>query len=392
MSLRMEFVLRVLEPGSNMSALCRRYGITRRTGYKWLRRYQEHGFAGLEELSRGPRRGRSPLRCSADIAAAVIRLRRDYPNYGPKKLHAVLARSFESSELPSARTIGRILERAGMQAPRRPGRRRRTAPNTPPSPIVDRPNDVWSVDFKGWWRTKTNTKVEPLTVQDRYSRFVLCARILKRPTYKEVRAAFETLFEDQGLPRAIQTDGGPPFAATSGVIGLSRLSAWWVALGIEWHRSRPGCPQDNGGHERMHLDMALDLERHPAWDRLQQQDHCDLWRHTFNHHRPHEALAMQTPNDVYRPSRRLHTTDHPELDYPPHMHRRKVSAAGTVRYLGPQQYISIALAGHHVGFEPRPEQGFRVWFGSRCIALGTLPWTQPLRPAPPGLCLPAPEL
>ena len=379
---REDFVLRALVPGSNKAALCRQFGITRQTGYKWLQRYQERGVGGLRDMEPGPRRGGSPLACSADVAVTVLRLRRDYPNYGPKKLHVVLARDLAVEDVPSARTICRILERFGLTRPRKI-RRRRTGPTTAPVLQIERPNDVWSVDFKGWWRTGNGKKVEPLTVQDRFSRFVLTSELLDAPSFDNVKGAFEELFTTYGLPRAIQSDGGPPFAATSGVVGLSRLSAWWVALGIRWHRSRPACPQDNGGHERMHRDMADDLERHPAWDRREQQAHCDRWRHQFNRHRPHQALAMETPASVYRKSRTMYTGATPELVYPSGMVMRRISASGTGRYLGYQRYVSTALKGYAVGFEPLPELRFRIWFADRPIAEGQHPWTGPLQAVTP---------
>ncbi len=377
---REQFVLQALEPGANLSALCRDFGVTRTTGYKWIQRFRERGLEGLRELSRGPTPSKKPLCCSADVAVAILRVRRDYPNYGPRKLKTLLEREFPASDVPSSRTICRVLERGGLTRARKVRRRKGTGPSSAPRPHCEAPNDVWSVDFKGWWRTGDGKRAEPLTVQDRYSRYLLAIEVMETPKYDETRAVFEHLFDRFGKPRAIQSDGGSPFAATSGAVGLSRLSAWWLALGIEWHRSRPGCPQDNGGHERMHRDIAQELERRPAWDRAQQQDHCVRWRHTFNHHRPHQALANQVPADVYRRSRRLYTGDPPELVYPEGMVRRKISKCGTGRYMGAQRYVSLALGGYHVGFEPFGEASFRVWFAGRCVAEGDLPWVSTLRP------------
>ncbi len=379
MTERERFVLQAMEPGSNHSALCRDFGITRSTGYKWLKRFRERGLEGLRCLSRGPQPGKSPLRCNADVAVAVLRLRRDYPNYGPKKLRALLEREFPADAVPSTRTVCRILERAGLTRARKVRRRNSTAPSSAPKVICEGPNDAWSVDFKGWWRMGNGQKADPLTVQDRYSRYVLAVELVSAPSYDEVRAVFERLFDRYGLPKAIQSDGGPPFAATSGVVGLSRLSAWWLALGIEWHRSRPGCPQDNGGHERMHRDIADQLQRRPAWNREQQQDHCLRWLNEYNGHRPHEAIAMQVPADVYRRSRRLYTGEPPELVYPSGIVRRKVSKCGTSRYLGAQRYVSLAVGGYHVGFEPFGEASFRVWFANRVVAIGDIPWVSALR-------------
>jgi transposase InsO family protein len=188
--------------------------------------------------------------------------------------------------------------------PRRYTKRVGALPVTKPTVSVQQPNDLWTADFKGWWRSRDGARCEPLTVRDAHSRDVLTARLLKRTRTKEVREVFEELFQRHGLPMAIQTDNGPPFASPIGLCGLTQLSAWWLSLGIEVIRSRPGCPQDDGGHERMHVDMSIDLQTNAAPTVAEQQAAVDAWVHQFNHVRPHQALGLRTPAEVYRPSER----------------------------------------------------------------------------------------
>jgi len=380
MDKRQEFVLRANAPGANRRELCRSFGITPRTGYKWLDRYAERGVAGLEELARGPARGRSPLRCSAEVAMEVVSIRKSQPTWGPKKIRRVLQRSWAPDEVPSSRTVCRILERAGLAAPRRRKLRAGLGPAHVPDVQVEGPNDLWTVDFKGWWRTKDGKRCEPLTVRDAHSKFILCIEIVVEPSIEVVRAIFKRLFRDYGMPRAIQSDNGTPFASTTSLGGFTKLSAWWTALGIEFVRSRVACPQDNGGHERMHRDMAEEIERHPAWNREQQQKHCDRWREDFNHYRPHEALGLETPGSVYRRSPRVYPQAPLELVYPETMETRRVTRCGTVRYAGFQRSLSQALAGYDVGFEFLGDHRFQVWFAGVCIGTGMLPWHAPLRP------------
>ena len=258
---REEFVLRALEPGANIAALCREAGISRKTGYKWINRFKEKGRVGLQDLSRRPRN--SPLRASGEAALQVIELRQAHPTWGPKKLHAILLRASDLDEVPSVRTIARIIDRAGL-VKKRKRRRQPAAPTDAPNAVQAVPNDLWTVDFKGWWRTRDGRRAEPLTVRDGASRYLLCAELMESTAGAAVRPVFERLFQRYGLPSAIQVDNGAPFASTRSRAGLTTLSAWWVSLGIEVIRGRPGHPQDNGGHERMHLDVRYEVEDVPA--------------------------------------------------------------------------------------------------------------------------------
>ncbi|MGH1347242.1 MAG: IS481 family transposase [Nannocystales bacterium] len=356
MKIRHQFVLMALEPDANISELCREHGISRKTAYKWLERFKARGVQGLEDLSKRPHS--SPLRASGEMVLQVLEQRALHPRWGPKKLHKVLSRGQEDA--PSVRTIARILDRAGE------ARKRRRAvkcdrPTDAPSPNVEDANDLWTVDFKGWWNSKDGAKCEPLTVRDAYSRFVLGAQLLDNSSAETVRSAFEGFFDAYGLPRAILVDNGPPFASTRARHGTTTLSAWWVALGIRVHRSRPGHPQDNGGHERMHLDMRYEVEDVGAKSKTAQQAKLDEWRQEFNHVRPHEALEMRTPGDIYRRSPRLYRRTR-NARYPSSFVVRKVQSSGRVRYRGQLLKVGSGFRGYQVGIETIASDSVRIHF------------------------------
>lgn len=347
MNLREEFVLKALEPTRCMKALCLEYGVSRQTGYKWVERFKAQGMIGLEDRSRRPHG--SPVATSGEVVLQVLELRRKH-GWGPKKLHHVLSRRLEVEEVPSRRTIARILDRAGEVKKRRRQQPGVTAAEGAPRPEVKNPNDLWTVDFKGWWRAQNGARCEPLTVRDAHSRFVLCTVVLPSPKVEAVREVFERLFEQHGVPKAILSDNGNPFACTRALAELTELSAWWVSLGVEVLHSRPGCPQDNGAHERMHADM-LALEAQRSASREAQQVACDEWRHEFNHIRPHESLQMKTPAEVYQPEGRrpqgkrlsVATTSYPEGAI-----FRRVVRTGYFSWRGRTVFVSRALRGQTV--------------------------------------------
>jgi transposase InsO family protein len=370
MHLREEFVLRALEPGANMAELSREYGISRKTAYKWRDRFKERGVAGLKDLSRRPHG--SPLRVSGEVVLEVLRLRRERPRWGPKKLHAVLARTLSADELPSLRSIARILDRAGEIAPRkRPQIGRDGDERAEPLVPVDGPNDLWTVDFKGWWNTRDRSRCEPLTVRDAFSRFVLCVHLVEGTATEHVRPAFERLFEQHGLPKAIRVDNGSPFACTRARGGLTTLSAWWVSLGIQLVRGRPGHPEDNGGHERMHVEMRYELEDHAAPTLAEQQGACDQWRHDFNHVRPHEALGQRVPADVYVRSTRPYRGAR-AMRYAPGLEVRKVNSRGYVKIDGTMTLAGLGLRGHQVALRRIGERRAQLFFYE--MDLGEIEW------------------
>ena len=277
MKLRKEFVLKALAQDVPFRELCREFGISRKTGYKWLERFHERGLEGLVDQSTRPQS--SPGRTTSEIAVEIIRLRQAHGTWGPKKIRKLLSKRLPlESELPSLRTISRVLSRVHLL---RKKRRRRPADQgwmlqaTRKHVVVEVPNDVWTVDFKGWWTTGDGRRCEPLTVRDAFSRYILALRILPRSDTERVRAVFEELFERHGLPKVIQSDNGAPFAAGRSLAGLTKLSAWWISLGIDIVRSRPGCPQDNGAHERMHADISVELQTQAAQSIRAQQRACD---------------------------------------------------------------------------------------------------------------------
>lgn len=365
MSLKIDFVERAMKPGARMSALCREYGISRETGYKWLNRFKREGPDGLEERSRRPQS--SPLSTAEDIVAAVIELREAYPRRGPKKLMVMLRRKL-GEQTPSVATIARILKRFGMV-------RRRSRFGRPLSIVEHAPqtrasscNEVWTVDFKGWWRTRDNERCEPLTVRDAFSRFVLAICVMRGPSLEDVRRVFSVLFRKYGVPEAIQCDNGVPFVNVQARGGLTRLSAWWVSLGIRIIRSRPGCPQDNGGHERMHRDMRADLQAFPTESLLGAQRACDRWRQEFNHVRPHEALGGKAPAELYqRSQRRARKT---AFLYPSHWLVRTVTDAGAINVGMRTIQAGRALIRERVALEPLGGTSHRLWF--RDLDLGTI--------------------
>lgn len=356
MSLRKEFVLKALGKEAPVTELCRQYGVSRKTAYKWIKRFREAGVAGLVGESRRPRR--SPQITREALRAEIIRLRRAHPTWGAKKLRQLLLRS-GVDEPPCTKTIERILDQAGLVRRHRWRPRSVAVPTGAPRVVVNGPNDLWTVDFKGWWQTKDGKRCEPLTVRDAHSRYILTLRALPRSSEACVRPVFEELFGRYGVPAAILSDNGPPFATVLALGGLSRLSAWWLALGINVVRSRPGCPQDNGGHERMHLDIGAELQAAAAGSVPAQQALFDDWLTEFNHVRPHEALQMRTPADLYRPSKtRMPTLVIPS--YPKHWFVHRVEPTGHITHRCWRTYLSKTLEGHLVAVEEAPD--LRVWF------------------------------
>jgi putative transposase len=345
MDLRNQFVLAATAPGANVSQLCREHGISRTNGHKWIRRFRAEGQAGLDDKSRRPK---TISRIDGELVLRIIELRRRYPKWGAKKLHRILLNASDRVEVPSAKTIARVLDRVGEPRIRKPRRRLRVVLREHQPLLANASNDVWTVDFKGWWRTRDGKRFEPLTVRDAFSRYVLCLEMLGSSRADVVKPAFERLFESRGLPRVIRVDNGSPFACTSAPAGLSQLSAWWTSLGIRVSFSRPAHPQDNGAHERMHLDVADQLEADPADGLEVQQRAADLWRAEFNEVRPHEAIAMQTPAQLYVRSSRRYTGTQPPR-YPASYGVRRVSSKGCVRYMGKAVFISESLIGHDLG-------------------------------------------
>ena len=364
MSLKLKFVEQARGSGANIAALCREYGISRQTGHKWLRRYHEDGPLGLVEQTRRPRS--SPLSKAEDIVAAIVELRDRRTSWGPDKIARVLAVKF-GSESPSKSTVARVLKRLGKVKRRRPLARLWTVEQRE-HVEVHAPNELWTIDFKGWWKAGNGQVCEPLTVRDAYSRYVLAAKLVSNKTRGTVKRVLQRLFNEHGVPLAIQCDNGSPWVSLQARGGLTRLSAWLISLGIRLIRSRPGCPQDNGGHERMHRGLG-ELQLKPARSRPAQQVECDRWLVEFNHVRPHSALGGRTPAEVYRPlEKRAIALALP--NYPPEWRTRRVATTGGISFDGDHIFISIALAGKLIGLRYEGGLRWRAYFFG--VDLGTI--------------------
>lgn len=356
MDLREKFVLQAMAPGSNITALADEAGISRKTGYKWISRFAVGGVEALLDMSRRPAR---IVQTTGEVVLRIAELREAHPKWGPKKLRELLRRENPCVEPPSVRTIDRILIRLGEARLRRP-RRRATGDVSTPSLPAREPNDLWTFDFKGWWLTaRTRERCEPFTARDAASRYLLELRLLPSTTVKAVQRSLTRLFQQYGLPKAARMDNGSPFGCTRSPRGLTRLTAWLVSLGIEVHFGRPAHPQDNGGHERMHRDVRAALQMRPAETRKAQQHACDVFRDEFNTVRPHEALAMKTPSDVYtrspRPFRGPRTAR-----YPPGFEVRLVSSSGSFKLAGRRFFVGHAIAGQQIGIDVDGERA-QLW-------------------------------
>ena len=339
-----------------MTELARRYGISRKTAYKWVDRYETEGPAGLADRSRAPKgHGRA---IEEEIRQAVLAERRAHPHWGPRKLRERLRKKDEDTGWPAASTIGDLLRREGLSTRRR--RRRQVVPLTQPLVAATAPNEVWAADFKGWFRTGDGTRCDPLTLADAYSRYVLCCRIVV-PSGAAVRPWFERAFREQGLPRAIRTDNGPPFG-TTGAAGLSRLAVWWLKLGIEFDPIERGHPEQNGRLERFHLTLQTEGSTPPSATAVQQQRRFDRLREEFNTIRPHEALGFTTPADHYVPSPRPYPRRLEEPWYDATHQIRRVRERGQIKWQGGYTFISEAVAGECVGLQETEHGNWVVRF------------------------------
>lgn len=296
---RMRFVLEQERGLHTMTELCEIYEIARETGYYWLRRYQQGGLEALQDRDRGPER--HPNQTPERIEEAVLELRRAHMRWGPRKLKRVLEREVPQTPWPAASTIGAMLAREGLVVARK--KRRRTPPYTQPFASADAPNQIWCADFKGWFRTEDGARIDPLTITDAHSRYLLRCQQVAKTNGEQVQAVFEAAFREYGLPQAIRTDNGAPFASRA-IAGLSRLAVWWMKLGVVPERIAAGHPEQNGRHERMHRTLKQEAATPPAKDRRAQQRELDRFRQEYNQVRPHEALEMETPASVYEPSAR----------------------------------------------------------------------------------------
>lgn len=356
---RMKFVVDY-QRGLPMTVLCRRHRVSRKTGYKWVRRFKQDGAEGLQDRSRRPRS------CSHAVAAQTVALlvdaKKHHPYWGPKKLVAWLAERHPEERLPAASTAGEWLKKYGLVRSRK--RLHRVPPYTEPFAAVNEPNDLWCADFKGDFKTGDDVPCHPLTITDADSRLVLQCRSLVKTKFVDVKPWFEEAFNEYGLPLAMRSDNGPPFA-TKAVRGLSRLSIWWLKLGIHHERIEPGHPEQNGRHERMHETLKAEATRPPAANATKQQAVFDVWRQEYNVERPHEALGMKAPATRYKASLRTMPRTLPEFTYPADYSVRKVADTGRFRWPGRHLIlVGAPLAGECVGCHQIDDEVWEVFLGS----------------------------
>ena len=364
MDQRMQFILDWKAARESKTELCRRYGIQRRIGYKWVQRYQRDGPAGLADCCRAPLH--HPQQTKPEVLGRILEIRAEHPLWGAPKIRAVLEREKPRQHPPAASTIGEILRLEGLTRPQK--KRRRTPPHSQPLAHAGEPNDVVSVDFKGWFRCLDGRRIDPLTLVDNHSRYALCCQAVDACDFAHVRAVLESVFLQYGLPGAIRSDNGAPFASRA-VAGLSRLSVWWLRLGIEVERIPPATPSDNGRQERFHRTLKQHTAAPPAANRRAQQRAFESFCREYNEQRPHQALGQQVPASIYRPSDRAYPSRLPEIEYPASFLRRKVGQRGEIYWRGARIFVSEVLHGELLGLEAIDDGVYRVWFCS--LQLGT---------------------
>lgn len=348
MDKRLVLVGEYLKGEKPMTELCLEYGVSRKTGYKWVGRYNEGGPSALEDRSRAPLS--HPSRVDPIVLEALVQARRAHPHWGARKILAWLSGKQPEFDLPVASTVSDVFARYGLSRSRQA--RRRTPPYTDPFGDADAANRIWCADFKGDFKTGDHKRCYPLTVTDAFSRMLLRCKALRSTKTVRAQPVFESVFREFGLPERIRTDNGTPFASR-GAGGLSRLSIWWVKLGIHHERIQPGHPEQNGRHERMHRTLKQETLRPPALTARNQQARFDAFQVEFNQERPHEGIGDKTPASLYTASNREFPGRLRTIEYPSHYIVRKVAASGRIRWKSALVTIGHALEGEWIGIEER---------------------------------------
>ena len=362
---RKRFILEALGGVYSHSELCRRYGISRKTGHKWLARYSAEGPDGLQDRSHRPRT--SPLTTEPHIIEEALALRQRRPRWGAGKIRARILDLHPEWRVPSEQVLHKYLQSAGLVKKRRRSLKR-PHPGRPTAPF-DAPNSIWSADFKGQFKTRDGIYCYPLTVQDGFSRYLLACQGLCGTTHDGTRRVFKRLFQEFGLPDRIRTDNGTPFASIA--LGrLSRLSIWWIKLGVLPDLIEPASPQQNGRHERMHKDLKAETQLPPAGNRAAQQRRFNTFRSDYNEVRPHQALDQKPPTSAYQPSPRPYPKKEKTPEYPAHFEIRKVSLNGGIRWRCDWVNVSHILGGEYIGLEEVADDIWSVCFGA--VHLGWL--------------------
>jgi len=355
---RVKFIMEVLDGTYSMVELCNYYGISRKTGYKWLSRYRQGDIEALHNRSRKPHS--HPYEISHQVKDSILAIKERFPKWGAPKIRSRLERIHPAwVSYPAISTIGLFLHKQGLTHPRK--RRRKATPTELPLTSGHYSNQVWCADFKGHFRTGDGNRCNPLTISDHSSRYLLCCRHLDHMSYELVKMRFERVFHEYGLPEVIRTDNGTPFSSR-GLGGLSRLSYWWIRLGIHPERIEPGHPEQNGRHERMHKTLKDHTAKPPAKTLIQQQKRFNEFCSEYNEHRPHEALKMQTPSECYCGSIREFPSRLSQVSYPDHMQVRRLYPHGDIHYFGKRLFVTECLYGEYVGIERIDEDVSLLWY------------------------------
>lgn len=341
---RIKFILSYEADLVSFSDLCKDFQVSRKTGYKWLKRYDTEGFKGLQNQSRAPLHHANQI--SEKIESMILEAKRKHPHWGPKKLINWLGQEYSHLEWPATSTAGDLLKRHGLVKARK--RRIRTPPYTQPFELCEDPNDVWSIDYKGNFTLGNGQGCYPLTLTDNCSRYLLACEAFPAISGLDVKRTLIRVFKEHGLPKAIKSDNGSPFS-TRGLAGLSRLAVWWIKLGIVPERIKPGCPQENGRHERMHLTMKQEVITPPKETMLLQQSALDDFRNEFNHQRPHEGIDNKRPAWLFAQSPRAYPEQIKPIEYDSSITTRKIRTNGTMKWNGREVFVSETLIGERIG-------------------------------------------
>lgn len=361
---RMKFIIACENNKLSFGDLCKDFQISRKTGYKWVNRYLSDGVHGLEDQSRAPHH--HPNQLSEEIESIILRAKRERMHWGPKKIIDWLAQEYKHIEWPAYSTAGDLLKLNGLVQPRK--KRVRTPAYTQPFELCTAPNDVWSIDYKGNFILGDGQTCYPLTLTDNYSRYLLACDAFPSISGQDVRKTLIRLFREYGLPKAIKSDNGSPFATRS-LAGLSRLSVWWIKLGIIPERIKPGAPQENGRHERMHLTMKQEVAMPPKENIIVQQRALDAFQNEFNHERPHEGIESQRPAWIYIHSPRAYPEQLNQIEYDSNVTTRKIRTNGTMKWDGKEIFISETLIGERIGLTPITNEDWKIQFSNLTIAV-----------------------
>ena len=357
MSERIKFIARALD-GERMTDLCKEFGISTKTGYKYLKRYKTEGISGLEEQPRIAKRVKHKL--PQKIELLILEIKESYPSWGAPKIRERLTRKFNIQKPPAISTIHSVLERNNLVKKRK--RKKNLKLEGTSLTVPKKPNELWCADHKGQFKLKNNKYCYPLTITDDYSRFLIECDASDSTLEKNAFNTFERAFEEYGLPDAIKTDNGVPFGASS-YFGLSKLAVWWLRLGIRLERIRPGNPQENGRHERMHRTLKAEAVKPQHLNFLTQQESFDNFKEVYNQERPHQGINMKCPSDLYHPSKRKYKRILEELDYPSCEITRSIRNCGRIHLDGNKRvYIGVPFAGENVGLRKIEEKVWEVLF------------------------------